>query len=116
MVETTVETKKELFTIKPWDEHNQKTVANAHPNDWVNPEPAANLHYLHYELEDQNQNPHASKHDAQAFLHDLGGKVFPDAASDGAADQDTRDTPAHNLPHRLRRERMNPSAHGCNDR
>ncbi len=41
MVETTVETKKELFTIEPWDEHNQKTVANVHPNDWVNPEPAA---------------------------------------------------------------------------
>ena len=39
MVETTVETKKELFTIEPWDEHNQKTVANVHPNDWVNPEP-----------------------------------------------------------------------------
>ncbi len=39
MVETTVETKKELFTIEPWDEHNQKTVANVHPNDWVNPRP-----------------------------------------------------------------------------
>ncbi len=51
MVETTAETKKELFTIKPWDEHNQKTVANVHPNDWVNPEPAADPHCLHYELE-----------------------------------------------------------------
>ena len=40
MAETTLEAKKELFTIEPWDEHNQRTVANVHPNDWVNPEPA----------------------------------------------------------------------------
>ncbi len=39
MAETTVQTKKEFFTLDPWDEHNQKTVANVHPNDWVNPEP-----------------------------------------------------------------------------
>ncbi len=39
MVKTSVQTKKEFFTIDPWDEHNQKTVANVHPNDWVNPEP-----------------------------------------------------------------------------
>ena len=39
MVKTSVQTKKEFFTIDPWDEHNKKTVANVHPNDWVNPEP-----------------------------------------------------------------------------
>jgi len=26
--------------IEPWDEHNQKLVAEVHPLDWVNPEPA----------------------------------------------------------------------------
>ncbi len=36
----TVHTNRQFFTIDPWDEHNQKTVANVHPNDWVNPEPA----------------------------------------------------------------------------
>ena len=41
MAEPAVTGDKELFTIEPWDEHNQKTVANVHPNDWVNPEPAA---------------------------------------------------------------------------
>lgn len=40
MAETTLETKRELFTIEPWDKHNQKTVANVHPNDWVNPDPS----------------------------------------------------------------------------
>ena len=39
MVKTSVQTEKEFFTIDPWDEHNQKTIANVHPNDWVNPEP-----------------------------------------------------------------------------
>ena len=46
MVETTVETKKELFTIEPWDEHNQRTVANVHPNDWVNPEPSGRYNLI----------------------------------------------------------------------
>jgi hypothetical protein len=27
--------------VLPHDEHNQKLVANVHPPDWVNPEPAA---------------------------------------------------------------------------
>ena len=40
MSERGVKADKELFTIEPWDEHNQKTVANVHPNEWVNPEPA----------------------------------------------------------------------------
>ena len=40
MEATTVDMHKDLFTIEPWDEHNQRTVANVHPNDWVNPEPA----------------------------------------------------------------------------
>ena len=35
MAELAVKGDKELFTIEPWDEHNQKTVANVHPNDWV---------------------------------------------------------------------------------
>jgi pyruvate/2-oxoglutarate dehydrogenase complex dihydrolipoamide dehydrogenase (E3) component len=26
--------------VEPWDEHNQALVGNAHPGDWVNPEPA----------------------------------------------------------------------------
>ncbi|MEE8425160.1 MAG: mercuric reductase, partial [Elusimicrobiota bacterium] len=30
----------ETFKISPWDEHNRACVANVHPNDWVNPEPA----------------------------------------------------------------------------
>jgi pyruvate/2-oxoglutarate dehydrogenase complex dihydrolipoamide dehydrogenase (E3) component len=30
----------EPVTIEPWDEHNQRLVANVHPHDWVNPEPA----------------------------------------------------------------------------
>jgi pyruvate/2-oxoglutarate dehydrogenase complex dihydrolipoamide dehydrogenase (E3) component len=28
------------FMITPWDRHNQELVANVHPPDWVNPEPA----------------------------------------------------------------------------
>jgi heterodisulfide reductase subunit A-like polyferredoxin len=30
----------EPVTVVPWDEHNQKLVANVHPADWVNPPPA----------------------------------------------------------------------------
>ncbi len=30
---------RDSFRIDPWDEHNQETVSNVHPNDWVNPEP-----------------------------------------------------------------------------
>ena len=26
--------------VTPWDRHNQQLVANVHPGDWVNPEPA----------------------------------------------------------------------------
>ena len=40
MAATTVDRHKAPFIIEPWDEHNQRTVANVHPNDWVNPEPA----------------------------------------------------------------------------
>ena len=40
MTTTTVAPRREPLTIEPWDEHNQQTVANVHPNDWVNPEPA----------------------------------------------------------------------------
>src|SRR6188472_709332 len=28
------------FPVRPWDEHNQKLVANVHPHDWLNPQPA----------------------------------------------------------------------------
>ena len=40
MTATPVTTRRASFTIEPWDEHNQQTVANLHPHDWVNPEPA----------------------------------------------------------------------------
>jgi pyruvate/2-oxoglutarate dehydrogenase complex dihydrolipoamide dehydrogenase (E3) component len=30
----------EPVTVAPWDAHNQALVANVHPADWVNPEPA----------------------------------------------------------------------------
>ena len=30
----------EPFLIEPWDRHNQALVANVHPEDWHNPEPA----------------------------------------------------------------------------
>ena len=40
MTGMSVDMHKALFTIEPWDEHNKRTVANVHPNDWVNPEPA----------------------------------------------------------------------------
>ncbi len=46
MVEASVKPKRELFTIEPWDEHNQKTVANVHPNDWVNPEPSGRYNLI----------------------------------------------------------------------
>jgi pyruvate/2-oxoglutarate dehydrogenase complex dihydrolipoamide dehydrogenase (E3) component len=29
----------ERFRIEPWDEHNERTVSNVRPSDWVNPEP-----------------------------------------------------------------------------
>ena len=29
----------DTFRIDPWDEHNQRTAANVHPSDWVNPHP-----------------------------------------------------------------------------
>ena len=41
MVGTSVAQKEEPFKIEPWDEYNQETVANVHPNDWVNPDPAS---------------------------------------------------------------------------
>ena len=41
MVGTSVAQKQETFKIEPWDEYNQETVANVHPNDWVNPDPAS---------------------------------------------------------------------------
>ena len=43
MPETTTELMtdtREAFTIEPWDEFNQTTVTNVHPNDWVNPTPS----------------------------------------------------------------------------
>ncbi|MEE9264782.1 MAG: FAD-dependent oxidoreductase, partial [Vicinamibacteria bacterium] len=46
MVGTSVAKKEEPFRIEPWDEHNQKTVANVHPNDWVNPDPASRYNLL----------------------------------------------------------------------
>jgi len=33
------------IVVEPWDEHNQTLVANVHPPDWVNPDPAS-----HYNL------------------------------------------------------------------
>lgn len=39
MVEV-AERNKESVVVEPWDEHNQALVGNAHPEDWVNPEPA----------------------------------------------------------------------------
>lgn len=34
------ERSKESVVVEPWDEHNRALVGNAHPEDWVNPEPA----------------------------------------------------------------------------
>ncbi len=58
MAEPAVKADKELFTIEPWDEHNQKTVANVHPNDWVNPEPAAR--YWSWALERPGSSPRSA--------------------------------------------------------
>src|ERR671924_490753 len=30
----------EALTVQPWDDHNEALVANVHPPDWANPEPA----------------------------------------------------------------------------
>ena len=30
----------EPIRVEPWDEHNRALVANAHPDAWLNPEPA----------------------------------------------------------------------------
>ncbi|RME92601.1 MAG: FAD-containing oxidoreductase, partial [Verrucomicrobia bacterium] len=30
----------------PWDEHNRRLVANAHPSDWQNPEPPGRYHLV----------------------------------------------------------------------
>lgn len=46
ITETTLALKKDVFKIEPWDEHNQKTVANVYPNDWVNPEPQGRYNLL----------------------------------------------------------------------
>src|SRR5512139_555509 len=35
-----VETPRPSPVAQPWDEHNRAWVANVHPPDWVNPEPA----------------------------------------------------------------------------
>lgn len=29
------------IAVEPWDAHNQTLVANVHPEDWTNPEPAS---------------------------------------------------------------------------
>ncbi len=39
MVEVAAPSKASVV-VEPWDEHNQALVGNAHPEDWVNPEPA----------------------------------------------------------------------------
>jgi ribulose 1,5-bisphosphate synthetase/thiazole synthase len=33
-------TQAHQFPVHPWDEHNQRLVANVHPADWKNPAPA----------------------------------------------------------------------------
>lgn len=32
--------------VTPWDRHNQQLVANVHPPDWINPEPAPRYHLV----------------------------------------------------------------------